>query len=158
MMQGQTNVTSLVRSMCVQNPAVYSNVSFLLTALLAHSLLLCCLLLSVWFQGIECFSLLLVIVIQFCYHLSNSRVELSPAEKQDVYSVMLPRQKPVHSEVCSASYMVSFFHLEHKWNCKFSRGPAPPVDVSKRTRYSRNEGAVGDWFPQRVWQMLILED
>lgn len=41
MMQGQTNVTSLVRSMCVQNPAVYSNVSFLLTALLAHSLLLC---------------------------------------------------------------------------------------------------------------------
>lgn len=58
------------------------------------------------------FVVLLVIVIQLCYHLSNLRVELNTAERENTVSVMqhwLNLISPFSlccSEVCSASYKV----------------------------------------------------
>ena len=48
---------------------------------------------SVWFRGMVeiAFVVLLVIVAQLCYHLSNLRAELNTAEKENTYSVTLHR-------------------------------------------------------------------
>ena len=67
--------------------------SLLFSRLFTALLLASSLSLSVWFQGIVeiAFVVFLVIVVQLCYHLSNLRVQLNTAEKENTCLVMQHR-------------------------------------------------------------------
>lgn len=97
--------------------------------------------------------------MQLCCHLSNFRVELNTAEKEDTYSVT-PHWLNQISKVCSASYQVSFFFSYQDANGIVNiagplRGTGAPWRCKQGDRY---EGAVGDWFLLRGWQMVMLTD
>lgn len=54
-------------------------------------------------------------------------------------------------------HSISVFKLNGKYS-RSSMGAGAPRGASKATKCDRNEGAVGNWFLLRGWQMLMLTD